>query len=129
MVNNIVHDSSWCTNSKFGGKATQFKSWIKSINKRALELKITDALKYILALQSSEAGVSTFVVRYVEQDDPIVWDDLLKKLQKRFAVFNDKELANTKLSECKHKPNESAAVFSERINALANITDKGQLNT
>ena len=82
-----------------------------------------------MALQSSEAGVSNFVVRYVEENDPIVWADLLKELEKRFSILNDKEVANTKLSECKQKPNESAALFCERINALANITDRGQLNT
>lgn len=129
MVNSNVHNSSWCSNSKFGGKATQYKAWIKSINKRALELKINDDFKYVLALQSSEAGVSNFVVRYVEEHDPIVWDDLLKELEKRFSILNDKEVANSKLSECKQKHNESAALFCERINALANITDKGQINT
>ena len=92
-----------------------------------LNPSIKDDFKYVLSLQSSEAGISNFVVRYVEE--PIVWAELLKELEKRFAVLNDKELANTKLSECKQKQNESASLFCERINALANTTDRGQLNT
>lgn len=103
----------------FHGNTKHFREWIKSIEKYATLVNITDERKKLIAYQSSTGAVSGFIHRYMLANRHQTWEHLKQQLAVRFSDVTDSQMALSLLRNCKQKSGESIHVFAERLLSLA----------
>ena len=107
---------------KFNGKATEFREWIKSIEKWAQIQKCPTEKCKMIAYQSSRGVVSDFIDRFLKGEGSFsdnTWETLKVQLRLRFGELQDEVQALAHLTKIKQAKQESAAVFGERIYILS----------
>ena len=107
---------------EFNGKASEFREWIKSIEKWAHIQKFPTEKCKMIAYQSSRGVVSDFIDRFLKGEGSFsdnTWETLKVQLRLRFGELQDEVQALAHLTKMKQGKQESAAVFGERIYILS----------
>jgi hypothetical protein len=69
----------------FNGEPSQFKIWIKDVEKYGVSTGITGEEIRLVAYQSSRNSVSDFIGRYLKDKPEGTWEELKAELGLRFA--------------------------------------------
>jgi hypothetical protein len=77
----------------FDGDSKQFKYWIKSIEKYALLVGMTQDSIKLVAYQASKGPVGDFLKRYLDSNPNSTWPQVKTELQARFAEVVDPQHA------------------------------------
>ena len=105
----------------FSGDVTQFKNWIKNIEKYSRLNGFDDDKKVKVAFMTTDGTASDFIVRW--QDSTVLadqtWTDLKTKLNRHFSDCADSDHARSLLRTIKQGPFESVSGFSERLYNIA----------
>jgi len=112
--------------STFTGDPTKFRSWIKQIERYVLFTSLQKDDAKMVAYQASDAPVSDFIHRWLEQNDRGGWEELKGQLTIRFSEISDPQHAFELLNKIKQRPNENVPIFAERLYTLAEEVFKGQ---
>ena len=80
----------------------------------------------MFAYQASDAPVSDFIHRWIEQNDRGGWDELKAQLTIRFSEISNLQHAFELLNKIRQRPNENVPIFAERLYTLAEEVFKGQ---
>lgn len=110
----------------FSGKKTEFREWLKNIEKYATLVNADDK-KIAIAYQSSAGVVSDFIRRFLKTPDRNNWDVLIKQLSERFSAVADEHHAYSLLQKIKQTRGESVPQFTERLINLANDAFKDKV--
>lgn len=106
----------------FSGKASEYNDWIKSIDKYMQLSGCSEIRAKYVAFQTSSGVVSDFIERFLHGDgifQDSSWATLKSQLKIRFGEIQDEQHALAQLQKLRQKSSESAAVFGERVYALA----------
>ena len=101
---------------RFDGYPKNCREWIKSIEKYAVLVNISEARKKLIAYQSSGGAVSG---RYMTANPNNTWAQLKEQLAVRFSDVTDAQMALSLLRRVKQKQSETIQNYSERILSLA----------
>ena len=107
----------------FEGDPTQFKQWVRNIERYAQMARLRDEDIPQIVHVTCTGLVADFVKRYIgecEKDkvNP-KWQDLKKLLQRRFAEITDQQQAMAMLRKIRQRPNESVQMLAERLLRIA----------
>ena len=101
----------------YDGNSHDFQDWSKSLEKFATTNSIADSATMLnLALRTTTGAISDYIHRYVasaEQDKS--WQNLKAELTVRFAAVVGAEHARALLKRLRQCPEESIAVYGERL--------------
>ena len=107
----------------FEGDSSQFKQWVKEIEKYAQIARLDNTDIPRIVLMTCTGTVGDFVKRYLDETESSGstpdWPHLKKLMQKRYAEITDNQQAMTLLREIKQTPVESVQLYSERLLKLA----------
>ena len=103
----------------FDGKPSEFRGWIKAIEKYVTLAGLGEQDTRSIAYQRSVGVVSDFIGRYVQGQEDVTWAGLKGQLKARFGEITDSHQAFALLQKCKQKKDETAALFAERLYGLA----------
>ena len=103
----------------FDGKAKDFKSWVKSVEKYARLNNLNEDQIKLVAYQTSREAVSDYLDRVLNDHPGYNWERIKSELSSRFAEISDPQHAFTLLHKIKQKHDENIPVFAERLLALA----------
>lgn len=103
-----------------GTSASDYKRWIKDIEKYAYLHKCDDERTQLLAFQTGTGFVADYIKRYLESRQDKSWTELKAELASRFSDVTDTSYAFTLLSKCRQAPDQSIQMYSEEILTLAN---------
>ena len=112
----------------FGGESSNFKDWIKSIEKYGRLVGMDTASIKLIAYQSSAGAVSDFLRRYLDLHPDHDWDRIKTELQIRFGEVVDPQHAMLLLRKVKQKSGEGIQVYAERLISLGDDAFRGQPN-
>ena len=105
--------------SRFDGNAKNLREWIKSIEKYSVLTGVDDARQILIAYQTSDGAVSTFIERKMIKNLYHNWGQIKAQLAVRFSNITDGQMALSLLRQYKHKVGESIHNYAERILSLA----------
>ncbi|KAK3108899.1 hypothetical protein FSP39_018195 [Pinctada imbricata] len=107
----------------FEGDSSQFKEWVKEIEKYAHMARLDNTDIPRIVLMTCKGTVGDFVKRYLEEIESEGeipdWTNLKRLMQKRYAEITDNQRAMTELRKIKQTPEESVQLYSERLLRLA----------
>ena len=107
----------------FEGDPSQFKDWVKEIEKYAHMARLDSTDIPRIVLMTCMGTVGDFVKRYLEEIESKGklpdWSDLKRLMHKRYAEITDNQRALTELRKIKQAPEESVQFYSERLLRLA----------
>ena len=107
----------------FEGDPSQFKDWVKEIEKYAHMARLDNSDIPRIVLMTCMGTVGDFVKRYLEEIESKGklpdWSDLKRLMHKRYAEITDNQRAMTELRKIKQAPEESVQFYSERLLRLA----------
>lgn len=110
----------------FDGDKTQFKPWLKSIEKFALIKQLDDESKKMICYETSLGPVSDFIHRYLKENVGCTWANLKATLNSRFSEIKDTQHAFYLLRNIKQKQGENVHLYLERLLELAEDAYDGQ---
>jgi len=113
-----------CSNIKtYEGDPSNFKHWIRNIEKAKFLLDLNDNQTKLLALQSSTGNFTVAIERHLKQIDisGIVetWEQFKNIFKSKFAEVANPDHAMFKLTLVKQLKNEPVALFAEKIISIA----------
>ena len=111
---------------KFSGSPSQFKDWIKSIQRFEILTGADDAKLKNITLQTAEGPVADFVTRWMRDHPNQQWQGLKNELQARFGEITDRSIAFSLLRRVKQERHESVQIYAERLLAIAEDAFDGQ---
>ena len=103
----------------FGGDSSQFKSWIKAIEKSSVINGLDDAKKKIIAYRFSTGTVSDFINRNITESPETTWTELKLELTGRYGTVSDSHLKFSLLRNIRQRVGESVQNYAERVVTLA----------
>ena len=109
----------------YTGSPSEFKLWIKNIEKYGMLTGLTDDKLKLVAYQSSRNEISDFICRYLSENQAGTWDDFKAELTVRFAEIQDPMHAFTLLRTIKQHTSESCQLYAERLLSLAQQAFEG----
>ena len=107
----------------FNGVSSEFKQFVKDIEKYAQLAKLGDADIPSIVHISCTGSVADFVQRFMDEYQtagvPPSWKDLKKLMTKRFCEITDESEAMVVLRRIRQGPSESVQMYSERLLRVA----------
>lgn len=107
----------------FEGNPSQFKQWVRNLERYAQMAKVSEGELPSIALVTCTGLVADFIKRYIDEVGVAGtrpnWQDLKKLLQKRFAEVTDPQQATALLRRTRQGPQESVQMFAERLLRIA----------
>ena len=107
----------------FNGVSSEFKQFLKDIEKYAQLAKLGDADIPSIVHISCKGSVADFVQRFMDEYQtagvPPSWKDLKKLMTKRFGEITDESEAMAVLRRIRQGPSESVQMYSERLLRVA----------
>mgnify|MGYP006878681023 CR=1 FL=1 len=103
----------------FEGNPSQFKQWVRNLERYAQMAKVSEGELPSIALVTCTGLVADFIKRYIDEVGVAGtrpnWQDLKKLLQKRFAEVTDPQQATALLRRTRQGPQESVQMFAEHL--------------
>ena len=107
----------------FEGDSSQFKQWVKDIEKYAQMARLDNTDIPRIALMTCTGTVGDFVKRYLDEIESKGgtpdWPHLKRLMKKRYGEITDNQRAMTELRKIKQMSEESVQLYSERLLRLA----------
>ena len=103
----------------FSGEPSEFRNWVKSIEKYAASVNLDNSKISLIAYQGSNGYIAEFIHRYLNRPNPGDWPALKKELSARFAEISDPQHALALLKQIRQHKNEGIPVFAERLLTIA----------
>ena len=110
----------------FSGKPSEFKNWIKAIQRYEILTRVDDEKLKGITLQTAQGPVADFIARWMSDHQDQNWAQLRAELQSRFGELTDRTLALSMLRRVKQDRNESVQIFAERLLSIAEDAFQGQ---
>lgn len=103
-----------------GSNSTDYKRWIKDIERYALIHKCDDEQKQLLTFQTSSGPVADYVKRYLEGGQGRTFEGLKAALAAGFSDITDVSHALSLLSKCRQKPGQNIQLYANEMQNFVN---------
>lgn len=103
----------------FAGKPSEFRGWIKAIEKYVTLAGLGAPDSKMVTFQRSRGGVGDLIGRHINDEPEEDWEELKRQLRVRFGEISDPHYAFALLQKCKQRREESVALFAERLQSVA----------
>ena len=116
QLSNLTDDNELFS---FDGNSSEYKRWIKTVEKKAILGDVSDKQKKFLAFKASTGNVSDFIHRYIENYPEVTWAEFKNALFHNFGEVSDQYFKFKQLRTIKQNEQENVQVYAQRLSFSA----------
>ena len=113
----------------FEGDSSEYKEWLRSIEKYAILAEANEADLRRLAIAMSRGVANDFIQCYAAAYPDSSWDEMREALSQRFAPLSDPHHAFVLRRKLGQEPRKSARMLSQRLIDLAEVGRPPELSS
>jgi hypothetical protein len=98
---------------------SDFKGWVKDMEKAGALVQMNDNRMKMLALQTLAGSAADFCVRFLKTHNNCSWDELTEAMAERYCDTADVQVARMRLRQLVQEKGEPVQLFADKIIELA----------